>query len=168
MSDDLMTPLKDVMKELDALPPDDPKRILLNAFRELEAGALRGWNIEGEIEDGAARNFLQIVTLGLLGESWPPKFFVRPGSGAPEDQEILDKLVLALGKEPRRRTPLESLKHLVGHPVRTLVIASYSLKAGGGAPVIELWHHPELKLPQAVHLAFVGIESEAANRTKSS
>lgn len=167
MTDDQISLLADVMKELDALPADDPKRILLNAFREIEEGKLVGWNIEGELAEDEARIFLQIVTVGILDEAWPPKYFVRPGSGTREDQETVDALVLALADETRRRTPIESLKRLIGHPVRTLVVASYSLKAGGGTPVIELWHHPELKLPQAVHLAFVGIESEAANRTKS-
>lgn len=167
MPDDLMTPLEDVMKELEALPDDDPKRVLLNAFRELEDGTLKGWNIEGEPDGEGARNFLQIVTVGLLGASWPPKYFVRPGSVTTEDQESIDALVLALSKEPRRKAPLDALKFLIGHPVTTLVIASLSRKSGGGT-VIELWHHPEIKLPHAVHLAFVGIESEAANRTSSS
>lgn len=155
--------LAEMLSDLDRHPPDDARHALANAVRESEADALKAWMIVGE-DDDALVDYRQFLALGYVNGTFPPRYCMIPGVNDAETQAELDEIVAALVKERPLSTSLEQMRHLLGDPVSTLVYVGYGRKRETQETVIVLWHHRDIALRRAVHLALLAIGSDERHR----
>lgn len=155
--------LAEMLSDLDGHPPDDARHALANAVRESEADLLQAWMIVGE-DDDALVDYRQFLALGYVNGAFPPRYCMIPGVDDAETQAEVGEIITALAKERPLRTTLEHARHLLDHPVRTLVYVGYGRKRETQETVITLWHHRGIALRRAVHLALLAIAAEERRR----
>jgi|GEM_PF-7044852 len=163
MSDRECMTLAEMISDLDRHPPDDPRHALANAVRESEADVLKAWMIVGE-DDDALVDYRQFLALGYVNGTFPPRYCMIPGVNDAETQAELDEIVAALVKERPLDTSLEQVRHLLDDPVATLVYVGYGRKRETQETIIALWHHRDIALRRAVHLALLAIGSDERHR----
>lgn len=158
--------LDEMLADLDAHPPDDPRHALAAAIRESDDDALKGWVIIGE-DDGRPTDYAQFLALGWVNGGYPPKYCLVPGPDDAAGQVEIAGITAALVNEHPRKIAIEDLRPLLAGEVKTLVHLTYGRRRDDGSAYIVLWHHPTLELRQAAYLALVAIESDRLRRSGS-